>query len=192
MYIDSSTAHTLHTTSTQPVQTPSPQDPNDNTPKEKNRFDDKLIMTKEKDQPQTSYKDDPALQQAIAKLQARDSEVRAHEAAHIAAGGGVVTGGASFTYQKGPDGNLYAIGGEVPIDMSTQSTPEATAQKMQKVKTAALAPSNPSPTDIKIASTATMIEQKALQEARELERQEIQEDEKDQNSPAGEASRNSS
>lgn len=49
--------------------------------------------------------------QKLSRLQQRDSQVRAHEATHIAAGGSVVSvGGASFVYQEGPDGKLYAIG----------------------------------------------------------------------------------
>lgn len=119
--------------------------------------------TKKEDTP-LSYLDDPALKQMVAQLQARDSEVRAHEAAHIAAGGGIVKGGASFTYQEAPDGRLYAIGGEVPIDASAESTPEATIQKMQQVRSAAMAPANPSATDYKVAANAMMAEMKARQE----------------------------
>jgi len=123
-----------------------------------------------------SYLDDPALKQMVAELRARDSEVRAHEAAHIAAGGGIVTGGAAFSYQKGPDGQLYAIGGEVPIDASEESSPEATIQKMQQVRAAAMAPSNPSATDYKVAANAMMAEMKARQElaAEEMEQAQAQ------------------
>ena len=49
----------------------------------------------------------------VSELKARDQVVRAHEAAHLAAGAGIVTRGASYTYQTGPDGQRYAIGGEV-------------------------------------------------------------------------------
>lgn len=101
---------------------------------------------------------DPELQ----KLQARDSEVRAHEAAHIAAGGGVVTGGANLSYTRGSDGKMYAVGGEVPIDMSEGNIPQETINKMQQVKAAALAPSSPSSTDYKVATTATMLEARAM------------------------------
>lgn len=114
--------------------------------------------TKEKQDPN---KLSPEEEEQVKKLQKRDTEVRAHEAAHIAAGGGVVTGGASFSYQKGPDGRSYAVGGEVPIDMSTESSPEATISKMQKVKVAAMAPADPSPQDYKVAATATILEMQA-------------------------------
>ncbi len=56
----------------------------------------------------------------------RDREVRAHEMAHLAAAGGLASSGATFTYQHGPDGVSYAIGGEVKIDTSSGSNPEET------------------------------------------------------------------
>ncbi|MDN5377640.1 MAG: hypothetical protein PWQ42_936 [Sulfurospirillum sp.] len=97
----------------------------------------------------------------ITKLQATDTKVRQHEAAHIAAGGNVIKSGANFTYQKGPDNKLYAVGGEVAIDTSKETTPQKTITKMQTIRAAALAPSDPSPTDYKVAATATLLEMKA-------------------------------
>jgi hypothetical protein len=100
-------------------------------------------------------------QQQVNELQSIDTKVRAHEAAHMAAGGGIVSGGASFTYQEGADGKMYAIGGEVPISVSSDSDPSNTIEKMEKVQSAALAPSDPSSTDIKVAATASILEMKA-------------------------------
>lgn len=100
----------------------------------------------------------------IAKLQQRDAEVRAHEAAHMAAAGGIATGGASFTYQTGPDGKQYAVGGEVSISVAGGDTPEETIANMQQVRAAALAPSDPSPQDLKVAATAAMMESRARSE----------------------------
>lgn len=105
-------------------------------------------------------KDDPPEQlseeerRVVRKLQARDREVRAHESAHQAAGGGL-TGAASFTFEQGPDGRRYAVGGEVPIDASpVAGDPDATIAKLRTVKRAALAPAEPSATDRSIASSA--------------------------------------
>ena len=90
----------------------------------------------------------------IRELKKRDAEVRAHEQAHAAAGGSFA-GSPSYSYQRGPDGRSYAVGGEVPIDISAVSgDPEATIQKMQQVKRAALAPRDPSDADRSIAATA--------------------------------------
>ncbi len=101
-------------------------------------------------------------QERIVKLKARDREVKAHEQAHIAAGGQYVRGGASFDYQTGPDGEKYAVGGEVSIDVSKESEdPGATIAKMQVVIRAALAPANPSSQDRSVAAQATRIESEA-------------------------------
>lgn len=105
-------------------------------------------------------KEDAKTKETIAKLEARDAEVRAHEAAHMAAGG-AIAGAASFDYQIGPDGKAYAVGGEVAIDISPERDPKATQAKMQRVRAAALAPASPSPQDIKVAATASMMEMKA-------------------------------
>lgn len=103
--------------------------------------------------------------QVIKELEKRDQEVRAHEEAHKAAGGGLVKGGASYNYTVGPDGKQYAIGGEVKIDMSPiQGDPEATIKKMQQVKKAALAPSDPSTQDLSVAQAAAKIETEAKTE----------------------------
>ncbi len=103
----------------------------------------------------------PEAEKAVQKLQQRDREVRAHEQAHIAAGG-QHAGGASFTYQNGPDGRQYAIGGSVPIDTSpVPDDPEATEEKARTVRRAALAPANPSAADQAIAAKATAMETKA-------------------------------
>ncbi len=90
----------------------------------------------------------------IRQLAARDREVRRHEQAHARAGGSQA-GSPSFTYQTGPDGRRYAIGGEVPIDTApVPDDPEATIAKMAVVKAAALAPAAPSGPDRRIAAQA--------------------------------------
>jgi len=95
----------------------------------------------------------------LEELRRRDDHVRAHERAHMAAGGGAVSSGAQFAYQLGPDGKLYAIGGSVQIDVSpVASDPEATIRKMQQVRRAALAPSDPSPEDLAVAAHAANLE----------------------------------
>lgn len=99
----------------------------------------------------------------VQDLQSRDREVRGHEAAHQGAGGGM-TGAASFTYQQGPDGRMYAIGGEVPISIPAGSTPEETIRNARQVIAAAMAPSDPSEQDFAVASSATVMMMKAQQQ----------------------------
>jgi len=107
-----------------------------------------------------------AEQKAVQQLQERDQEVKAHEMAHLANAGQYARGGPTYSYQQGPDGRRYAIGGEVPIDISKEQTPEQTVQKMQTVKRAALAPAEPSSADRNIAAAATAMESQARQELR--------------------------
>ncbi|WP_244899052.1 putative metalloprotease CJM1_0395 family protein [Chromobacterium violaceum] len=101
-----------------------------------------------------------AQQKEVEDLRARDTDVRRHEAAHQAAGG-ALAGAASFTYQQGPDGKQYAIGGEVPIQISQGGTPQETIRNAQTVRAAALAPSDPSGQDRAVAAEATQMEQQA-------------------------------
>lgn len=103
-------------------------------------------------------------QKVVAELKARDVEVRAHEQAHLSAGAGIVTGGPTYSYQTGPDGQKYAIGGEVQIVSSAESTPEETISKMQQVIRAALAPAEPSSQDRQVASSASKIQAQARAE----------------------------
>lgn len=100
----------------------------------------------------------------VEKLRQRDQEVRRHEQAHVAAGGPYVRGGANLEYTQGPDGRMYATGGEVSIDVSPERSPEATIQKAQVVRRAALAPAEPSPQDRAVAAAATRLETQARQE----------------------------
>lgn len=93
-------------------------------------------------------------QQQLAELKKRDAEVRAHEQAHASVGGSLA-GSPSYQFETGPDGQKYAVGGEVQIDVAeVPGDPEATIAKMQQVRAAALAPAEPSGADRQIASDA--------------------------------------
>ena len=126
----------------------------------------------EKNQPSASDAESGFTQEEkllVEELQKVDAEVRAHEMAHIAAGGEYITSGATFSYQQGPDGKNYAVGGEVSIDTSpVPGDPEATLQKMQRVRAAALAPAQPSSQDLKVASNAASLTAKAMAEITQL------------------------
>ncbi|GAB5381823.1 MAG: putative metalloprotease CJM1_0395 family protein [Aliiglaciecola sp.] len=97
-----------------------------------------------------------AEQREVEALKQRDREVRAHEQAHASVGG-QYAGSPSYEFESGPDGRQYAVGGEVSIDISEENTPEETVRKMQQVRAAALAPADPSPQDLRVASEATQI-----------------------------------
>ncbi len=103
--------------------------------------------------------------EVIRQLKARDQNVRTHEAAHLAAAGGLAKGGPSFSYQRGPDGNLYAVGGSVNIDVSpVAGNPQATIAKAAVVRAAALAPADPSSQDRSVAAAASQMAVKAQSE----------------------------
>jgi hypothetical protein len=110
--------------------------------------------------------------QVIQELQARDREVRAHEAAHAAVGGGHAAS-PTYSYRKGPDGRSYAVGGEVQIDTSkVAGDPQATLQKAETIRAAALAPAQPSSADLAIAAKAAAMATEARAElAAETEQQ---------------------
>lgn len=103
-----------------------------------------------------------AEQKVVQELKQRDTVVRAHEAAHLAAAGSIATSGANFSYQQGPDGVRYAIGGEVNIDTSPVSgDPAATLRKADTIRRAALAPAEPSGPDMQVAAKAMSMAAKA-------------------------------
>ncbi|MCA9734436.1 MAG: hypothetical protein H6696_04925 [Deferribacteres bacterium] len=117
-------------------------------------------MDDDKTGPSEQFSEDEKKQ--IAELKARDREVHVHEQAHLSAAGGLARGGANFTYAVGPDGRRYATGGEVSIDTSSvPDDPQATIQKMNTVRKAALAPMNPSATDRSVAAKASATAAKA-------------------------------
>jgi hypothetical protein len=104
-------------------------------------------------------------QKEIAELKETDRKVRAHEMAHLAAAGGLVRGGMSFSYKTGPDGVRYAVGGEVSIDTSpVADDPQATVRKAERIRRAALAPADPSPQDRKVATQADAMMRQAQME----------------------------
>lgn len=108
----------------------------------------------QKDDPQ-QQKEEQAEQKRVAELKARDREVKIHEQAHAAIGGQYASA-PSYEYETGPDGQQYAVGGEVRIDISEiPNDPRATIQKMQQVKAAALAPAEPSGADRSVAAQAS-------------------------------------
>ncbi|WP_019029291.1 putative metalloprotease CJM1_0395 family protein [Colwellia piezophila] len=113
--------------------------------------------TPESDQDSESAKQAHADETLINQLQKRDKEVRTHELAHATVGG-AATGSPAYTFEIGPDGKKYAVGGEVAVDLSSVAgDPQATITKMKKVHAAALAPTNPSIQDTRVAANAAKI-----------------------------------
>lgn len=99
----------------------------------------------------------PEEEQEVDKLKARDAEVKAHEHAHVAAASGINASAPTYDYQTGPDGQKYAIGGEVSISFVEGRDPEENIANAETMKAAALAPSQPSGQDMMVAKRADKI-----------------------------------
>ena len=86
------------------------------------------------------------------------NEIYAHELAHKRAAGSL---GGSIVIEK--DGNGIPVGGHVSIQMPKldPTNPEKTIQHADTVIRAAMAPSDPSSQDYKVASEARSIKSKA-------------------------------
>ena len=91
----------------------------------------------------------------LKELTKRDQEVRTHEQAHMATAGQYARGGINLETTTGPDGKSYAVGGHVNIDTSpVPNNPQATIQKANKIRAAAMAPADPSSQDRSVAAAA--------------------------------------
>ncbi len=123
-------------------------------------------------QKQKEAREQALIQQQIQHLASRDREVRNHERAHAAIGG-QYAGAPRYQYERGPDGVNYAISGEVSISAGGISgDPQASIDKAQQVRRAALAPAEPSAQDRQVAAQAAQMEAQARVELRVQQREE--------------------
>lgn len=128
----------------------------------------------------------PEEKKEVQELKEQDAKVRRHEQAHVMAGGRYIRSRAQFQYVTGPDGKQYAVSGEVQIDTSeVPDDPEATIQKAQTVRRAALAPADPSPQDRRVAAEANRMEFEARMEVAQQRAEKLRPtDESDEEKPA--------
>ena len=91
-------------------------------------------------------------EEQVRKLKESDTRVRAHEMAHKAAAGSLAAGGPYYDLQRGPDGQNYAVGGEVPIRLPETTDYKEAIKDAQQAERAALAPADPSPDDYAAAA----------------------------------------
>lgn len=125
-----------------------------------------------------------AEQKQVMELKKRDRQVKSHEQAHLAAGAGHIVQGAQYTFQQGPNGVRYAVGGDVRIDVSpVPGDPEATIEKAEQIRQAALAPPQPSAQDRQVAAEAMKMKNEARAEKLKAEAEE-----KSQGAPEAESS----
>lgn len=110
-------------------------------------------------------------QAELQDMKSRDEEVRVHEQAHQSAGGQYASA-PHYEYENGPDGKRYVTDGSVNIDVGEESDPQATIDKMQVVKRAALAPAQPSAQDRRVYAEASQKEAEARRELNEQRQEE--------------------
>lgn len=89
------------------------------------------------------------------RLRARDALVRGHENAHVTTAGGQAAGPVQYSYQTGPDGQQYAIGGSVSIAVvSSPMNDEDAARQAGVAQRAAMAGGQASLRDMQVAMRA--------------------------------------
>lgn len=98
--------------------------------------------------------DEQDFQRVLEKFKRTDSKIRSHEQVHATIGH--TTTPIAYTYQKGPDGKMYAVGGNVRFDTSIPNDPKAAAFKLDQLHKAASATSEPSNADNTIATQSNL------------------------------------
>lgn len=159
-------------------------DPTDKTPDiSTTNLSDKVSSDKEKSETEAEPEPkvagekkelSPEQEQEVAQLKARDAEVKAHEQAHLAASAGISASAPSYTYETGPDGVKYAIGGEVNISFSQGNDPKENLANAEAMRAAALAPAQPSSQDLAVANNAQKMIEEAKQQIKEKAAEESQ------------------
>jgi len=120
----------------------------------------------------------PEQKKQVEELKQIERKVEAHEQAHKSVGG-QFAGSMSYSYTQGPDGRRYKTGGEVSISIPSDDDPQKLIAQLMQVKRAALAPSDPSPQDIKVAGMVDGKLQVARAKLREAYNQEDRETEQE-------------
>jgi len=134
-------------------------------------------------------------QEISRELAERDREVRAHEQTHASIGGQYASA-PSYTYERGPDGRMYAVSGEVKIDTSPiPNDPQATLEKAEIIQRAALSVAEPSSADraaaadaraMAVEARAEMLQQENEVSAERANADELDEEESKDKPTAGE------
>jgi len=109
--------------------------------------------------------DEQDFARVLEKFKRVDAKIRSHEQIHASIGH--TTAPISYTYQQGPDGKMYAVGGSVRLDTSIPEDPKAAAFKLDQIQRAASAPMDSSSADNQIANQSNL--NKILMQLKEVE-----------------------
>jgi hypothetical protein len=126
----------------------------------KDELSDRLTAEEKREDPRELDEGDKEL---IKRLEARDREVKSHETAHAAAAGEYAEGAPSYTYQMGPDGKMYAIGGSLAVDVGKEATPAENIRKARMLVGSALGVADPSAADAMVAMQASQLMSEGIQ-----------------------------
>jgi hypothetical protein len=100
--------------------------------------------------------------EALDELKKRDKKVKKHEAGHTGNPDIQTIGTPRYKYTLGPDGKMYAVGGEVTLSTGRVSNPQDALRKATALKKASLSSDDPSPADFAAASAASQMKAEAL------------------------------
>ena len=98
----------------------------------------------------------------VEALRRRDAAVRREEEAHAAVAGKYGSPPV-YTYERGPDGRLYRVGGAVAINATVSGDPEELRRAGSRITAAAFAPVRPSSADRSAALSGYLFAAKAGQ-----------------------------
>ena len=98
--------------------------------------------------------DEKSFERVLEKFKQADAEIKSHEQIHASIG--QTTSPISYNYQEGPDGKLYAVGGNVRLDTSIPNDPKAAAFKLDMLQKAASGPLDSSGADNTIATQSNL------------------------------------
>ena len=120
--------------------------------------EEKVEATRKKDYIEqssgTNKYDEKDFAKVLEKFKQTDEKVRTHEQIHASIGH--TTAPISYTYQQGPDGKMYAVGGQVRLDTSIPKEPKAAAFKLDMLQKAASGPIDSSGADNTISAQTNL------------------------------------
>lgn len=95
-------------------------------------------------------------ERVLDKFRNKDSEIRLHEQTHTSLTGTISS--IQYSYQMGPDGKMYAVGGSVRLDTSIPSDTNAAINKLDSIISSATSSgANMSAADSSIATSANLM-----------------------------------
>ena len=101
--------------------------------------------------------DEQDYQRVVSKFKNTDTMIKAHEQDH--ASSTTTTTTIQYDYQMGPDGKMYAVGGEVRLDTSMPKDPKQAQLKLDELQKASNVSSGMSVADGSIAIQANLMKQ---------------------------------